>query len=148
MNILAGADKGATTRSVERRHDVYVKGWQNEIIDRCADLDHAAIGESAFGAGPAVWVGNREVAHFDGDSTVDVRLTKPLIRVRRSELDLDERVHLRPSESDWLEVRVRDETDADFALSLIRDAIAANLPAAPSGPPPTGADLARRRRFH
>ncbi|MBO0732137.1 MAG: DUF5519 family protein [Acidimicrobiaceae bacterium] len=114
----------------------------------CAQLEHAGIGGSAFGAGLAVWVGKREVAHFDDDRTVDVRLTRSLIRARRSELAGDERVDLRPGGSDWLEAHVRNESDTDFALALIRDAIAANLPTAPSGPPPTGAELERRRRFH
>lgn len=123
-------------------------GWPQKFVDRCAQLDDATIGESSFGTGPAVWVGKREVAHLDDDGTVDVRMTKSLIRARRPELAEDGRVLLRPRGSDWLEVRIRDDSDVDFALGLVRDAIAANLPTAPSGLPPTGAELERRRRFH
>lgn len=122
--------------------------WQNTFLDRCAELDHAAISEGAFGAGAAVWVGKREIAHFDDESTLDVRLTKPVIRARRSELRLDSRVRLRSSSSDWLEVRLSGGTEIDFAVQFVRDAIAANLPTAPPGSPPGGAELARRRRFH
>lgn len=59
--------------------------WPDILLDRCAGLPNAAISEGAFGDGAAVWVGKREVAHFDDESTLDVRLTKPLIRAYRSE---------------------------------------------------------------
>jgi Family of unknown function (DUF5519) len=125
-----------------------VSRCQSTFIERCAGLDNAAIGEGAFGPGPAVWVGKREIAHFDNESTLDIRLTKSVIRARRPELAAHEQVQLRPSSSDWLEVGITTEADIDFALLLVRDAVAANLPTAPPGPPPTGAELGRRRRFH
>ena len=128
--------------------DVRVGNWREAFLDSCARLDGVVIGEGNFGPGPALWVGKREVAHFDSGETLDIRLTKPQIRSRRSELKEDDRVSLRPASSDWLELRVRDESDFDFALSLVRDAINANLQTATRGPPPTGADLARRRHFH
>ena len=117
-------------------------------MGRCADIKGAALGEGAFAPGPAIWVGTREVAHFDGPDEVDVRLTKPVIRERRSELRSDERVELRRSTSDWIRVRVRAESELDHAFALIRDAVAANLSSAAPGLPPGGQDLARRRRFH
>jgi Family of unknown function (DUF5519) len=129
-------------------HHGRVSDWTATIIDRCADLAHASIGEGAFGPGPAVWVGKREVAHLDDESTVDVRLTKSVIRARRSQLAADDRVRVRSAGSDWIEVRIAKSTDTDFAIALIRDAIEANLPTAPPGPPPTGSELERRRRFH
>ena len=106
------------------------------------------IGEGAFGPGLALWVGKREVAHFADEDTLDIRLTKPQIHARRPELMADDRVRLRRGSSDWLEVQVRGESDVDFALSLVHDAITANLQTAPQGLPLTDADLARRRRFH
>ena len=55
---------------------------------------------------------------------------------------------LRPGTSDWIEVELHSDADAEWAGSLIRDAIAANLPTAPPGLPPEGPELERRRRFH
>jgi Family of unknown function (DUF5519) len=110
-------------------------------------IDGVALGEGAFAPGPALWVGKREIAHFDANGTLDVRLTWPVIRERRAELDADDRVSLRASRSDWLEVRLATKTE-DFAFTLVDAAVAANLPTAAPGLPPTGADLARRRRFH
>lgn len=111
-------------------------------------LAGTAVGEGAFSPGPALWVGTREVAHFDADGSLDVRLTKGVIRRRRAELDADERITLRGAGSDWIEVRVGSDADAQRARELVRDAVAANLPTAAPGAPPTGAALARRRRFH
>ncbi len=101
--------------------------WRQTFLDRCSKLDGVLIAEGNFGPGPGLWVGKREVAHFDDEETLDIRLTKPQIRARRSELESDDRVGLRRGSSDWLEVQVREESDVDFALSLVDDAITANL---------------------
>jgi len=124
------------------------RAFANEVIDRWDTIEGAALGEGAFNPGPAIWAGRREVAHIDFDGALEIRLTKQQIRARRDELLADERVTLRASGSEWLEVRVASEADIAFAMSLVRDAVAANLPTAEPGPPPTGADLERRRRFH
>jgi hypothetical protein len=117
-------------------------------IERAASCSGAALGEGAFSPGSAVWVGKREIAHVDRDGLLDIRLTRQVIRDRREELRSDPRIGLRSSSSDWLEIRVETEVDLNDALTLIRAAIAANSPTAVAGPPPTGADLERRRRFH
>jgi hypothetical protein len=95
-------------------------------------------------------VNDTEVAHFDGDDVVDLRLTRSVIRERRQELKADPRVTLRRSGSDWLQLRFQTVADVEFAVTLMEAAVAAHRP--PGGvtaePPPTGADLERRRRFH
>jgi hypothetical protein len=121
---------------------------QDGLMERLASLDGAVVAEGAFSPGPALWVGKREIAHFDGDQTLDVRLTKSVIAGRRPALRADDRVVLRPGTSDWLEVRIKTSEDAEFAISLVTDAVAANRKTAPRGSPPTGAELERRRRFH
>ena len=125
-----------------------VNRTQIAFMERCASIDGAALGEGAFSPGPAIWVGRREVAHFDADGPLDVRLTRGVIRERRSELRAEDRVSLRPSQSDWIEVSITTDADADHAFALVADAVAANRPTASPGPPPKGAELARRRRFH
>lgn len=119
-----------------------------ELFESCSGLDGVQIGEGAFAPGPALWVGTREVAHVDADGSLDVRLTRQVISRRRAELRADQRVSMRPSTSDWIEIRVGGGEDIGVARSLIEDAIAANLASAPAGLPPTGRDLERRRRFH
>lgn len=119
-----------------------------EMLERCASAHGAAVGESTFGHGPAVFVGKREVAHVDASWTLDIRLTKETIRERRSELREDDRVALRRNQSDWLEFSVRDPQDLAAAEALVVTAIESNRPTAPPGLPPTGGELERRRRFH
>ena len=123
--------------------------WQFEFLEGCStEADGVALGEGAFADGPALWVGKREVAHFDHQVTLDVRLTRAVIRSRRAELQSDDRVSLRGGSSDWLEIKVEPDDDFAWATGIVRDAVAANLPTAPPGLPPTGAELERRRRFH
>ena len=126
-----------------------VSDWREAFFERCCEeSDGATIGEGAFGAGPALWVGKREVAHFDAECTLDVRLTKTEIRRRRDELNADARVTLRGNSSDWLELRVASDEDVEWAVSIVAAAVETNRPTAPAGLPPTGSDLERRRRFH
>ena len=54
--------------------------WRQTFLDRCSKLDRVLIAEGNFGPGPGLWVGKREVAHFDDEQTLDIRLTKPQIR--------------------------------------------------------------------
>lgn len=127
--------------------------WQgravdDDLFDRLAGIDGAALGEGAFAAGPAIWAGRREVAHLDAGGRLDVRLTRAVIRRRRQELRADAGVTLRAGTSDWVSLRLGEPGDEARALELVREAVAANLPGAPPGPPPEGAELARRRRFH
>jgi hypothetical protein len=110
-------------------------------------IDGVEVGEGAFAPGLALWTGRREIAHFDGPTRLDIRLTRGLIRLSRDELKRDGRVTLRRGTSDWV---CFDVSDGDIAAvtALVTRAVAANLPSAPKGPPPSGADLDRRRRFH
>lgn len=66
--------------------------WQTKFLESCCDLTNGtALSEGAFTPGLALWVGRREIAHFDDERTLDVRLTKAVIRSRRDELTADER---------------------------------------------------------
>jgi hypothetical protein len=98
----------------------------------------------------AYWVHGKEIAHFEGESVVDIRLTRGVIRSRREALMGDQRVDLRYSGSEWVTVRLSLPEDQGFVLELVEEAAAAHRP--PPGvtpdPPPTGPELERRRRFH
>ena len=120
---------------------------------RLRDIDAVDEGSSIFSeddAAPGYFVNGKQIAHFSAPDVVEIRLTKALIRAERERLRADARVELRKNSSDWLKVRLRTKTDLDFIENLVRAAVAAHLPASgtPPRPPPSGADLARRRRFH
>jgi hypothetical protein len=105
---------------------------------------------SMFGPGNAFWCNGKEIAHFDSGDVFDIRLTRAVIRELRPVLRDDSRVELRKSTSDWIEVHVASSDDLDFVIELAERAAAAHRagPDETAKPPPIGADLERRRRFH
>jgi Family of unknown function (DUF5519) len=113
-------------------------------------IDGVLEADSAFKSGTAFWVNGREIAHFEGPDGIDLRLTRAQISARRADLKADPRVTLRPGSSDWLTVRFASASDEEFVCELAEAAAAAHRPVNGSAakPPPAGADLARRRRFH
>jgi hypothetical protein len=126
-----------------------MRGVSEAFIKRAAaQVDGAAFGDAVFSDGGAIWAGKREVAHAHGDGVIEIRLTKAEVRARREELRADARVVLRKNASDWIEFAIGSRRDEADALALIRVAVAANLLTAKPGLPPSGADLARRKRFH
>lgn len=106
--------------------------------------------ESMFRSGSAYWVNGKEVAHFESEDAIEIRLTKAEIRQRRTNLKADARVTLRPSGADWITVRFDTPGDVELIAELLEIAERAHRP--PPGvaakPPPQGSDLERRRRFH
>jgi hypothetical protein len=103
-----------------------------------------------FGHGTAFWVNGKEIAHFEADALIEIRLTRVVIRERRAALKEDSRVVLRPSGTDWITVRFKTPDDVDFVSELVSRAEEAHRssPGTSPRPPPTGADLERRKRFH
>jgi len=81
---------------------------------------------SRFGDSLSYVVGGREIAHFHGDSRMDVRLTREEIRRLKTEQALDHRVRTRGPSADWAEVHVTNAKDIPYAVSLVEEAIRAN----------------------
>lgn len=105
---------------------------------------------SMFTDALAFWVDGKEIAHFDADDVLDLRLTRAVIREHRARLKADARVTLRRSGGDWVEVRFAGAEDVAFVGELAELAAAAHRPApgAAAKAPPVGPALDRRRRFH
>ncbi len=123
---------------------------RGQIERRLDTIDGLLVGESMFGHGTAYWANGKEVLHFEEQSTVEIRLTRAVIGERRPELKADDRVALRAHGGDWISVRYRTVADVEFVVELASRAVAAHRPppGVPAKPPPTGASLARRKRFH
>jgi hypothetical protein len=105
---------------------------------------------SIFGDGDGFWVNGTQVAHILDDGKMELRLTKAQISEHRARLKADERVELRKGASDWLTVRWSKPADVALISELAEIAAASHRAAdgVPAKPPPHGAELARRRRFH
>jgi hypothetical protein len=135
-----------------RRQDdaARLAGMTDRLAAALCRIDGVAESDSAFKDGPGFWVNGREIAHFEGASAIDLRLTRAEIRARRVQLRADPRVTLRSSSADWLTVDFGTAADEAFVLELAEIAAAAHRPPDGTAPllPPSGAALARRRRFH
>jgi hypothetical protein len=81
---------------------------------------------SRYGHGPSYVTGGREIAHFHGETRLDVRLTRAEIRRRKVDRALDPRIHLRHASGDWAEVSVETPKDLAFALELVEEALRTN----------------------
>lgn len=103
-----------------------------------------------FGHGTAFWANGKEVLHFEGSSTVEIRLTRQVIGEHRATLKADERVELRRAGGDWISVRYVCADDVEFIAELAAWATEAHRPrpGVCAKPPPTGSELERRKRFH
>lgn len=76
--------------------------------------------------GPSFWRGKTEVALLLGYGVIDLRLTAPVIREKRSQLKADPRFTVRPGRKNWVTYRFRTDGDVDQAIDLIKDVIDAS----------------------
>ena len=117
-----------------------------------AAVEDFELGENIFGDedDPAYWVNATQVANLVGEDGLALRLTRKVISAHRPRLKADERVDLLRSGGDWIGLTITKPADTALALELAELAAAAHRPAdgSPCKPPPMGADLARRKRFH
>jgi Luciferase len=86
----------------------------------------------------AYWVNGTEIAHFESDRLLDVRLTRAVIRAHRSTLRTDPAVLLRPGSSDWITVDVGGPEGLARAVHLVELAAAAHRAPPGSTPRPPG----------
>jgi hypothetical protein len=84
-------------------------------LNALPDVDESA---SRFGYSLAWRAGSREIAHVHSDSIVDIRI--PAARQRA--LARDDRLMPRSSRSDWIECRLSEPGDAEYAAALIAHA--------------------------
>ncbi len=103
-----------------------------------------------FTDGDAYWVNGKEIAHFHGDADIELRLTRAIISEQRGRLKSDPRVELRRGASDWITMHPAKAGDLALLRELAELAAAAHraAPGTMAAPPPVGAALDRRRRFH
>ena len=109
-------------------------------------------GEQVFGdpdRTTAYFVDGKQMANFVGDNSLAIRLSRKRISEMRAQLIPDERVDLLRSGGDWIGVRFSAAADLELVRELVEVAAGVYRPTdRPARLPPTGAELARRQRFH
>jgi len=122
----------------------------DEVRERLLAIAGVAEAPSMFKDDLAFWVNGTEIAHFEGETAVDIRLTRPVISAARASLRDDPLVRRRASSSDWVVVSLESPAGIGRAVELAGIAALAHAPAAGTDPklPPDGSRLQRRRRLH
>lgn len=101
-------------------------------------IDGVLESDSRYKSDLAYWVNGTEIAHFETDHLLDVRLTRGVIRAHRTELRADPAVTLRPNSSDWITVDVSGPAGPARARHYVALAAAAHRAAPGTTPrPPT-----------
>jgi hypothetical protein len=131
-----------------------------QVWKRLAKIDGFAEGASIFSDDDrdrAYFVNGTQVANTDGSGgelglTLGLRLTRKVFSAHRARLHEHPRVGRRNSSSDWITFDLDGVDKRDLALVDELAALTAHAHLPPDGtplkPPPEGAALARRRKFH
>jgi hypothetical protein len=93
------------------------------LRDAIAAIDGVIEAPSRYKDSLAYWVNGKEIAHFESDEALDIRLTRAVIRAHRADLKADPAVELRASTSDWITVR---NSKVERVLALVELAAAAH----------------------
>jgi hypothetical protein len=121
----------------------------DNLWERLLSIQGVEEGESSWGDEPALWVNGKQVANFTPDGRLELRLTRAVIREMKEQLAAGGRVEVRKN-SDWIRIAIESTEQYECLLALAERAAAAHR--APGGavpkPVPTGAAMARRKRFH
>lgn len=101
--------------------------WHDGRVDVRAELTGRILGlpgielrRSCFTGDEAFFAGPREIAHFHGERTLDIRLTRARIRT----LDEDPRIFRRAG-SDWCAFAFEGPADFELAVELVAQAATA-----------------------
>jgi Family of unknown function (DUF5519) len=99
-----------------------------------SSIEGVVEGRSRFADRAGWWVENTEIAHFDEDDVLDIRLTAAVIRRRRGELAAHPEITFRRSSgADWLEIRISSPGTERLAFELAKEAAEANRRQSRSG---------------
>jgi hypothetical protein len=90
---------------------------KKELQARAGDLTDVVIKRSKFGSMTAFWRGKKEFAHFQKGNSIDIRLTKPVVR----ELKPDYRLEI-DWKRDWVVAHFETLEDLDFVMKLVERA--------------------------
>lgn len=97
-----------------------------ELLARILDDENIELRKSRFSAEEALYVAQREIAHFHSLNEIDVRVTRREIKRRGFANSSDARIIKTSPSSDWIVVKFSCESDLDFVQELVIAAAAAN----------------------
>jgi hypothetical protein len=81
---------------------------------------------SRHGGKPAVFAGNREIAHLEAPGVIDLRITRAGRSRASADFGHDPAVRRDPARRDWIEIQLRSVADLDRLRLRLATAMAAN----------------------
>jgi hypothetical protein len=100
-------------------------GW-DALVELCRELAPVEVRRSRFADKPAIFLGRREVAHWEAMGQVDLRVTAAGWRRHAAEFGSDPCVVHDPRRRDWLDLRLSGAADVMRLRPLFETALRAN----------------------
>jgi hypothetical protein len=97
--------------------------WQ-AVVEVCSEAGPVYEGSSRWGGKPALFLDRREIAHYDGQGLVDLRITAS--GWKRVDLGDDPAVTRDRSRRDWVSISVASREDVERLRPLLVAAVQAN----------------------
>ena len=99
--------------------------WE-AFVTAMLSAGRACEGRSRFGDKPALFCGNREIAHLEAPGVIDLRISRAGWAQVRDAFRDDPAVRHDRSRRDWIELHLKSVSDLDRLGGLLAVAIAAN----------------------
>jgi hypothetical protein len=96
------------------------------VVDLCCRLGPVTVRRSRFADKPALVLGRREFAHWEGPGLVDLRITAAGWRQRGGEFAADPAVTRSAARRDWIDLHVWNVAEVDRLRPLFETAVVAN----------------------
>jgi hypothetical protein len=90
-------------------------------------VGHASERRSRYADKPALFIGNREIAHLEAPGVIDLRITRAGWSRARKEFGRDAAVQRDPARRNWIELHLASAADLDRLGGLLAIAAAANV---------------------
>jgi hypothetical protein len=99
--------------------------WKIILKDLILSIDSISYKKSHWGQNFAFFINNREIAHFEGENSIDLRLTKKYQKLL--DKSIMKNVVFRTKPSEWINFNVNDEKDIELAFKLFEKVVEANI---------------------
>jgi hypothetical protein len=96
------------------------------VLALCEELAPVEVRRSRFAPKPAIFLGRREFAHWEGPGRVDLRVTSKAWRGLAAEFGGDPAVEHDPGRRDWVDLELRSDEDVHRLRPLFAAAVRAN----------------------
>lgn len=106
--------------------DVQVDETWSAVVELCRQLGPVEVRRSRFVDKPAIVLGRREFAHWEGPGLVDLRITAAGWRERADGFATDPAVSHSSARRDWIDLHLTRAGDVDRLRPLFETAVVAN----------------------